>query len=872
LAAFRYRKRLARYLAIWADKSTRVSTKEPPGPEGVASAGNLVTAFGAVSAGIANRVGLLREVDLSASLKTWFGQIPDWTDAATKLASEGYGNMGGWLRDLPSLPHRVWTDWVARGTALLSRPAADLKMLAFGLSAVVFTTCVVAPVTEEFLASVFPPAKVALGVYEVAVAGLTRGGSGALMQLPALALHCYTAATAVRVGDKDWFEDYKQRVWLHAAFNAGVIGVNCYYGGLLEVCQMMGQLTVKAFQNGAQGTGSFFSAWAEATVEGAPPADIIEMTPAIEYLPIGQRLRGALTSARRPAYLTYHAKRLVVKLQRQRLEGYAAIDWWEKEGLVADTCTCGLMGVCEDCGRATSNQFSYMLMQTSGALFQPRPGSARSVLTAIIHRTLADPSSGQLATPKKEAAFYKSIAAQIASVQADLEELFRGSSTMEGEDWSLDRCAVAMGGQRGLNFRQTWHDMCVGEVKMQKVLKAKWNETIPFKDVRGTLEMVNRIIMSLSTGFQVEQQPCVRKLTDFMKDRLSIQAEPREVVRFDGTSVFVRFVISRDSDIQEYAKEVMNPTANLVLVSCDDSLCVGHRVVGAQGLPFTEAMADIDDYSKFDQTQFIVWFSFLLGVFARFGFTYEECTSVLRTVVMSWQATGGSGADKVRMSGTCHPHEPTGGAGTSIFGSMINISARYYAIYWRVSFTEACVRLGLVLKTQQVEPRDATFLRMGLATTAAGEWVFVNMPSLCLKLGKTFRDPVSIARGVPPATAYVLVAKAITASFPCVDESYPIVGAYKTLLNRLASATSAPAQVVSRVTAVLNDGYIAENAKFKVKSLAVATRASVLELCDRQYGITESEVDEMELLISSIESLPCFVVHPGFVKMRMADY
>jgi len=673
------------------------------------------------------------------------------------------------------------------------------------------------------------------------------------------------------------------------AFNAVALGTTAYFGKLGEMAAVTGKRFMGAMLAAVptQGAASFvpraFEAWMHETgVEHVAPDHFLEEVPAIHHLPAGQRMRGVRPTAHVPEHLTHYAQKLKIEAINVRrlwtgelrtkvtLRGNQAVEWYKALGATPDSCTCGLLGICDDCLDAPDNQFSYTLCQTNGALVQPRP-CRLGVLSAIFTRTLADPTKGEMKTPKREERYLAEKYRALSEILPLLEEVFTGDFSLQDEEWTIERCAKAAGGQKEALMLQTAYDMATSDVKRDKTLAMKWNETIALKDLGGHFGMIPRIIVALSNAFQAEQQPNVRTLTDFLKHRCASDADPIDIVRKDGTVCKVKFVISNDAHIDSYADLLLNPACNVSIVSCDDGASVGVDTGACEGLPFFEGKVNLDDFSKFDQSQYLFWFLVITGLMENLGLD-ESVESIMETVTKSFRAKAGTGKDKIFITGECHPHEPTGGAGTSIFGSMVHISMRIYAIYHKISFEEASRALGLTLKTELVDPIDTVFLRMGIFKNAEGSWILANLPSCFLKWGKIFKNPATIARSVKPSEATAMVALAIVKSFPCVTPSYPILGAYLRRLTELVEATSPPQGVLQKMERVINDSYINENARYKVKSRKVPTRQSVLELMERRYNITEQEVNEVESLISSIKALPCFITHPCFVKMRLADY
>jgi hypothetical protein len=212
---------------------------------------------------------------------------------------------------------------------------------------------------------------------------------------------------------------------------------------------------------------------------------------------------------------------------------------------------------------------------------------------------------------------------------------------------------------------------------------------------------------------------------------------------------------------------------------------------------------------------------------------------------------------------------PTGLSITSIVGSLFNITNWANAISKRISIEESSEQLGLTIKTVYSKTLDGLTLLRGwwVETSDAPEGrVWMNLPSLSLKLGKLFKDPTIMAKEKDRSLATAMSFRAVMESVSTIPSNYPIIGA---MLDKARSLSDHG----PRLEKIINDPYIREGHRHKVFGKAnTICREHVIQLmCDR-YGVSPVDVEEAEWLISKVEELPCFVSHHVFEKMRDVDY
>lgn len=547
-----------------------------------------------------------------------------------------------------------------------------------------------------------------------------------------------------------------------------------------------------------------------------------------------------------PEYLDWRWSHLSISREHSNLTGLSVFDYLKSD--CQDNCTCYHRGVCSDCMDARSVEFCHCLLVTNGFLWAPRNGNV-TMMVALLNRMFVDPSQGGMASPATEAVFLNAVREELKRTGRILEEI----PLVLDELPTYEECARSMGGAKGANFMQTYQSMEQGDVFRRKKVQEKWNEQI-----KAESDGVKpRLITAVTTDLQVDTMQYARAVTSWLKNYFN----GANVVDVDGRSVRFCIADAKPEVLNSYGAYLQGSTP-LILVSCDDTvLSSGEDRVA----PF-EASYGESDYSKYDQSETLPFWEMLSQVWTRWG---------LDPRVMDWlvwcactEFKGGKKQCKPlwRVAGFAHAQMPTGISVTSIFGSLNNIAIWIKAISERTTITSAASKLGVTIKTAWADSlHKVTFLR-GWWLDGGDDHVWVNLPSVCLKMGKSFRDPYSIVKDLQ---APAMLFRAIMESVGGIPFDYPILGAFRGVAARLA-AVAGQADRVSRMS---KDPNIIENAQHKVYAkVESVSRSSALEAIEWRYGITAEEVVEAEALLAQVCRIPAFVSHPVFAKMRDVDY
>jgi hypothetical protein len=511
-----------------------------------------------------------------------------------------------------------------------------------------------------------------------------------------------------------------------------------------------------------------------------------------------------------------------------------------------DKCTCYHCGLCGDCSSAREVEFSYPLLVTSGFLWQPANGPA-SLAMAILRRGYADPTEGKFATSEEERKHIKAVTKELESIRG-----WMCSLPLSPED-QLDHeeCAKAMGSAKGRNYMESLRSLEQGNAQFRKKLQEKWNEFLKgFKP---------RMITAFSTDVQNVTMQMARELTRIVKEHFNGE----NISTIAGKQV--RFCVAKaDPDSLNRYGMLVNDTTPLILISCDDTLALAN---GTQWAPFFGKDNEAD-FSMFDQSEIeSFWIEFQVWA-KEWGYSEHWARFTFHCMMQAWKSVK-KFPEHIKMNGKFHVHMGTGFSLTSIGGSLFNVSDWAKAIKDGLSIEECSKRLGLNIKTNtSISFEDgATFLRGWWVTAKNGtDKIWMNLPSLSLKIGKVFKDPAIIARKIKTSISKEnLVFKAVLSSLKGMPEDYPILGSMIKLSKRLVGQDTT-------LDPLMNDPYIKEGHAHKAYGRGECDRKDVLRLMQIRYGLSEEDICEAEDLIDNVHDLPCFVSHPVFERMRDVDY
>lgn len=209
---------------------------------------------------------------------------------------------------------------------------------------------------------------------------------------------------------------------------------------------------------------------------------------------------------------------------------------------------------------------------------------------------------------------------------------------------------------------------------------------------------------------------------------------------------------------------------------------------------------------------------------------------------------------------------PTGVVVTTVCNTMSTIAMLIKIVVERRSDVEEVGReLGFTVKVQfHEELGSATFLKGWWRRDLQGRPTWLPLPSACLKIGKILRNPVELVhlpgQQVTADFATRVIAGHLASSYGQVPGDYPVFGPFLEALIR----NSTPGVLKNNV---------AESWKPKARKVPreIQRDEAVLAICHR-YDLQPEEITRVEVLLAWVVSLPAYVEHRVFQRLRVVDY
>lgn len=515
---------------------------------------------------------------------------------------------------------------------------------------------------------------------------------------------------------------------------------------------------------------------------------------------------------------------------------------------------------CWSCTYAPETSFSYPLMLTSGALYQPEK-TPWSTIVCQAARDFVDPF-GWYENLQTEAFYIGRAVTLLKPSVTLLADLFE-KHAMPHQLATKEECVAAMGGYKGRALEAAWEQADLTGVVDKTAGQVKYNETLKASRVgeNGVVQVKPRAVKNVDTTLQTHILPVARMLAKTIKEV------------FDGRQVYqigkylVRIVVAHATpdEMQRYAELLLSGDL-VILISCDDTFVAFGRYSAEFGKAGQET-----DYTSYDQSQhrgFWLADRMILGRWWNDSAWWSLHDRINNAPVRGkCRSSGEVGADFDRTMAVIRCSMRTGVGTTSDFGSLHNVEAH---VYWLLTgprpFADSCAELGLVAKVQDhVDTcNGGTFLK---GFFWDGTWNVV--PSASLKLGKLMRNPAKLLKA-PVREASEAMFAAIMSSVD-VPADYPILGAMRTLSRRLIRAADRVSVSQTLLDRASSDPMVIENLQYKVRS-ARCSRLDCLRFMLFRYKVTQEDVERAERLILSVSTLPALVADPVFIAMRDVDY
>ena len=487
----------------------------------------------------------------------------------------------------------------------------------------------------------------------------------------------------------------------------------------------------------------------------------------------------------------------------------------------------------------------YPVLITNGCLRQPA-NNEKNLLVALLERThkLAfvgcDPREVRKQT-------WKALTRAFHNLRMITPGLDR--------QYTIEECAAKMG-SRGRRILDAFHEDAKGTVAhLTKTVNVKANETLSaakqIRDEEPTMKP--RAIINLHAIIHSRMTQLARSLSDKMHEIFNGQV-------FDVGGIPVQIFYapgSTQSDLDRIGV-AMESGETVVACSGDDSLFA----LGT--LSFGSTRYIEGDLAMCDQSQDELSLGFVAETYRTLGVDEEFIDLFWHCCKADYAAYKG----RLVVKGSPGTQMPTGVTVTTPTNTLAVLAMHIKAILERsTDLTSVGGKLGFVVKVQEHEELgSATFLKgWWRRTREGGQPIWVPLPSALLKLGKILRNPREIARDskgrrVDDATATAIVAGNMANCYGKVDFAYPLLGPF------LATLSKAGFEGTLTVDALESWKPAPRGVPFLLDP-EEAERAIIA-----RYGITRTEILEVHALLSFVPSVPCYVEHPVFFRLRDVDY
>lgn len=209
------------------------------------------------------------------------------------------------------------------------------------------------------------------------------------------------------------------------------------------------------------------------------------------------------------------------------------------------------------------------------------------------------------------------------------------------------------------------------------------------------------------------------------------------------------------------------------------------------------------------------------------------------------------------------PQRATGGPDTTLGNTMTNMMSVLYAVDKANGFqqlSEMQLELGFLAKLQHhIEISRSTFLKgWWIPTVDSYQWL--SLPSQVIKLGKILTNPSLIFPQLSQTDAWKAAAASMAASYGVVPFDYPLFGCF---LERYLSLSITRKNLLQDIPTL--------QYRIKREKSDPVDRQAALSMFAQRYGLSESEIEEMELEIRSAP-FPGILTHSGWSVLATRDY
>jgi hypothetical protein len=498
---------------------------------------------------------------------------------------------------------------------------------------------------------------------------------------------------------------------------------------------------------------------------------------------------------------------------------------------------------------------------TNGMMWAPENSDA-NLLVAIGQRLHADPfqgiaskfSSAEVAAAERRLV-WKTLAKQMLAAG-----FF--NSTIERVP-TLEECCFLMGSKKGkrLLAADLEQRMGLGRDRHSKTVFVKTNETIHLKHFPGGLKP--RAITNLDAAVHAAQAPWSRAVANVLHKDLHVSR------MYEMAGIVFRVVFASGyspKQLEDAVQMALMIGDTVFFVSGDDTfVCWGplYGMYKSVTSPFGEA-----DLSKADHSQDegpLVEFTRLIQQ------AWELPQDYIGLREWSCAAPYTAKGKRIFVKGSTAMQLPTGTTDTTTLNSTTSAAmcCHFIRTGQNRSFEECSAELGLTSKFVASEIlEDATFLKGWFIPHVYGfeyRLYHLPLPSCILKMGKVMTNPQLITkeRGKRKDSSLIAIRKvaySIALGYTKVPPNYPLVGAFVRMLFRCGI----PSNLVGVSESYYPDKWAGDQ--------AVVDRQQVLVSTMKRYRLLQSDIERVERLLDSVESLPAYIEDRVFDVLREVDY
>ena len=395
------------------------------------------------------------------------------------------------------------------------------------------------------------------------------------------------------------------------------------------------------------------------------------------------------------------------------------------------------------------------------------------------------------------------------------------------------------------------------QIELTKSISVKTDETLPMKEEYPFLRP--RAITQFSPTFLGETCPVSREMADILHEVFSIgnlfhiyNYHLKKLI--PCTFTFGSGYTAEDLDYWMSEALMMSDAIHFIVAGDDCAILWGPwaSVFGFCGE---------NDFSTYEFTQGPHCFILYDAVMNFYVNDKDYIERVMQSFAKAYQGIKNVKGDVIRIKSEIRQRMASGSSDTTNFNSLGNIGSAMHIIQ-NADFEKDpayyYTQCGFKCKYKAHDDvNQMTFLKGWWQFDMKGTLRWVPLPGMVLKIGKTKRDPVLIAKNKNRNEANRICAYALASSPGYVPHDYPIFGKWLVTMKKLGTISNIKLYTTFERT-------------FR-NSLYVLDRKLAVEAVFKRYGIYEAEILEIERTLDEVTQLSTVVGFEGLRKL-LIDY